>query len=118
MQSVVLGHLDLVNPYKYPELHEDLGPIGSVHGSPLPEWLAAGAVPPGRRTAGASLLKCGLQPFCSRRLRPEEGKVAHPHQYSNSWSLYFEITLSNAGNKQKTAVREHEKTMVPTTVSF
>lgn len=42
MQSVVLGHVDLVNPYKYPELHEDFGPIGSVPGSPL-SFLAGAA---------------------------------------------------------------------------
>lgn len=65
--------------------------------------------PLGGGTAGAPLLKCGLQPFCGRGLRPEEGKVAHPRGYSSSWSLYFEITLSNAGNKQNPAVWEHEK---------
>ena len=42
MQSVVLGHLDLVNLYKYPELHEDFGPIGSVPGNPL-SFLAGAA---------------------------------------------------------------------------
>lgn len=35
MHSVVLGHLEWVNPYKYPELHEDFGPIGSIPESPL-----------------------------------------------------------------------------------
>lgn len=84
----------------------------------LLERPAAWAAPSGQGTAGASLLKHGLWPFCRRGLGPEEGKVAHPHGYSNSWSLYFEITLSNVGNKQNTAVREHEKTALPTTVSF
>lgn len=42
MQSVVLGCLDLVKLYKYPELHEDFGPICSVSGSPL-SFLAAAA---------------------------------------------------------------------------
>lgn len=98
-----------------------LGPFAVSLGAPclsLLQRLAAWAVAPGQGTASASLLKCGLQPFCSRWLRPEEGKFAHLHRYSNSWSLYFETTLSNVGKKQNMTVREHKKTAVPTIVSF
>lgn len=98
-----------------------LGPFAVSLGAPclsLLQRLAARAVPPGQGTASASLLKCGLQPFCSRWLRPEEGKFAHLHRYSNSWSLYFETTLSNVGKKQNMTVWEHKKTAVPTIVSF
>lgn len=109
MQSIVLGHLDCVNLYKYPEWHEDFGPTGSVPVSPLPLLTRGRLVP---------LLMCGLQPFCSRGLRPAVGKTAHLHQYSGSRSLYFDVTLRNVGNKQNTAVREREKTVVPITVSF